>query len=46
MGRCDDSYGVIGELAREALLTYAKLPIGSSGIAAEDWCEDLYELLV
>jgi hypothetical protein len=26
MQRCDDSYGVIGELAREALLTYAKLP--------------------
>jgi hypothetical protein len=46
MRRCDDSYGVIGELAREALLTYAKLPIGSSGIAADDWCEDLCELLV
>lgn len=24
MGRCDDSYGVIGELAQEALITYAQ----------------------
>jgi hypothetical protein len=45
MERCDDSYGVIGELAREALLTYAALPHEPTGIAAEDWCEDLCELL-
>jgi hypothetical protein len=45
MERCDDSYGVIGELAREALLTYATLPHGPAGIAREDWCEDLCELL-
>ena len=45
MERCDDSYGVIGELAREALLTYATLPHAPTGIAAEDWCEDLCELL-
>lgn len=45
MERCDDSYGVIGELAREALLTYATLPYQPTGIGAEDWCEDLCELL-
>jgi hypothetical protein len=45
MERCDDSYGVIGELAREALLTYATLPYESAGVAAQDWCEDLCELL-
>jgi hypothetical protein len=45
MARCDDSYGVIGELARDALLTYAKLPFQPSGIVDEDWCEDLCELL-
>jgi len=46
MGRCDDSYGVIGELAQEALITYAKLPFKPTGIADQDWCEDLGELLV
>ncbi len=46
MGRCDDSYGVIGELAQAALITYAKLPFKPAGIAEEDWCEDLCELLV
>jgi hypothetical protein len=46
MRRCDDSYGVIGELALEALLSYAKLPIEPSGITPQDWCEDLCELLV
>jgi hypothetical protein len=46
MERCDDSYGVIGELAREALLTYAKLPFEPAGIAAAAWCEDVCELLV
>ena len=35
MQRCDDSYGVIGELAQEALLTYAKLPFEPAGIAGE-----------
>jgi hypothetical protein len=45
MERCDDSYGVIGELARNALLDYATLPYEPAGIAAEDWCEDLCELL-
>jgi hypothetical protein len=46
MERCDDSYGEIGEIAREALLTYAKLPLHVAGIASEVWCEDLCELLV
>jgi hypothetical protein len=45
MERCDDSYGVIGELARDTLLTYATLPHDPTGIVAEDWCEDLCELL-
>ncbi len=45
MERCDDSYGVIGELARDALIGYATLPYEPAGIAAEDWCEDLCELL-
>lgn len=43
--RCDDSYGVIGELARDALIGYATLPHELAGIAAEHWCEDLCELL-
>jgi hypothetical protein len=46
MERCDDSYGLIGGLAREALFTYARLPFETAGIVAEDWCEDLCELLV
>jgi hypothetical protein len=46
MERCDDSFGLIGELAREALFTYARLPLAPAGIAAEDWCEDLCELLI
>lgn len=45
MERCDDSFGVLGELGSEALLTYAKLPFEATGILAEDWCEDLCELL-
>jgi hypothetical protein len=45
MERCDDSYGVIGELVRDALLTYATFPYEPAGIAAQDWCEDLCELL-
>ncbi|MDQ3767897.1 MAG: hypothetical protein M3370_00230, partial [Actinomycetota bacterium] len=45
MERCDDSYGVLGGLGREALLTYARLPLDATGIAATDWCEDLCELL-
>ena len=36
MVRCDDSYGVIGELARDALLTYAMVPYEPTGIAAQD----------
>lgn len=45
MKRCDDSYGVIGEIARDALLKYATLRYEPAGIAARDWCEDLCELL-
>ena len=45
MERCDDSYGVIGELARDALIGYATLSYEPAGIAGEDWCEDLCELL-
>jgi hypothetical protein len=46
MERCDDSYGLIGELAQEALFTYARLAFEPVEIAVEDWCEDLCELLV
>lgn len=46
MERCDDSYGLIGELAQEALFTYTRLAFAPTGIAAEDWCKDLCELLV
>lgn len=46
MERSDDSYGLIGEAAREALFTYAKLPFEPAGIGAEEWCDDLCELLV
>jgi hypothetical protein len=45
MERCDDSYGVIGELARDALIGYATLSYEPAGIAGPDWCEDLCELL-
>ena len=31
MERCDDSYGVIGELARDALIDYATLPYEPAG---------------
>jgi hypothetical protein len=37
---------VIGEVAREAVLTYARVPFEPAGIAAETWCEDLCELLM
>jgi len=33
MERCDDSYGVLGELGRKALLTYARLPLDAAVIA-------------
>jgi hypothetical protein len=46
MERSDDSYGLIGEAAREALFTYAELPFEPAGIGAEEWCDDLCELLV
>jgi len=45
MERCDDSYGVIGEVGTDALLTYANIDYEPTGIAGEDWCEDLCELL-
>jgi hypothetical protein len=45
MERCDDSHGVLGRLGHEALITYAKLPHRTTGIATEEWCEDLCELL-
>ncbi|MGI8803930.1 MAG: hypothetical protein ACR2KV_17505 [Solirubrobacteraceae bacterium] len=45
MGRCDDSYGVLGKLGQDALVAYATLPPDQTGILAEDWCEDLCELL-
>ena len=45
MERVDDSYGVIGELGTQALLTYTALPYEPAGIVGEDWCEDLCELL-
>ena len=45
MERCDDSYGVIGEVGTDALVTYASVDYEPTGIAGEDWCEDLCELL-
>ena len=45
MERCDDSYGVIGELACDALIGYATLSYEPASIAGPDWCEDLCELL-
>jgi hypothetical protein len=45
MERCDDSFGLIGEVARDALFTYARLPFEPAGIAAGTWCDDLCELL-
>jgi hypothetical protein len=45
MERCDDSYGVIGEVGTDALLTYASIDYEPTGIAGEDWCEDVCELL-
>jgi hypothetical protein len=46
MERCDDSYGVIGELGTDALLTYASFDdYEPTAIAGEDRCEDLCELL-
>jgi hypothetical protein len=45
MERCDDSCGVIGEVGTDALLTYASVDYERTGIAGEDWCEDLCELL-
>ncbi|MGH8572087.1 MAG: hypothetical protein ACREX8_05870 [Gammaproteobacteria bacterium] len=45
MERCNDSYGVLGRLGQEALITYATLPPRKAGIVAEDWCEDLCELV-
>ena len=45
MERSDDSYGVIGEVGTDALLTYASIDYEPTGIAGEDWCEDLCELL-
>ncbi len=46
MARCDDSYGVLGELATEAMITYAKHPSTDTRIDPRDWCEDLCELIV
>ena len=40
MERSDDSYGVIGEVGTDALLTYASIDYEPTGIAGEDWCED------
>lgn len=45
MERCDDSYGVIGALTRDVLIGYAAFPHEPTGIDAQDWCEDLCELL-
>jgi len=43
MQRCDDSYRVIGELARDVLIGYATLSYEPAGIAGPDWCEDASE---
>jgi len=45
MERCDNSYGVIGEVGTDALLTYVSIDCEPTGIAGETWCEDLCELL-
>jgi hypothetical protein len=45
MERSDHSYGVIGEVGTDALVTYASIVYEPTGIAGEDWCENLCELL-
>lgn len=36
MGRCDDCFGVLGELGRDALVSYAKLAPADTGIDPRD----------
>jgi hypothetical protein len=44
--RADDSYGVVGELRREAWHTYLHLDWEAAGMAADDYWADLCELVV
>jgi hypothetical protein len=44
--RADDSYGNIGDLRRDAFRTYLNIDWASTGMAAEDYWQDLCELLV
>ncbi len=44
--RGDDSYGNIGELRADAFETYLGIDWQGAGMAAEDWWQDLGELLV
>jgi len=44
--RADDSYGVVGELRREAWRTYLRLDWSGAGMAAADYWADLCELVV
>src|SRR5207244_3130846 len=44
--RADDSYGIVGELRREAWRTYVDLDWAGTGMAAEDYWADLCDLVV
>jgi hypothetical protein len=44
--RADDSYGVIGELRADAFRTYVSIDWAAAGMRAEDYWQDLCELLV
>lgn len=44
--RADDSYGVIGELRLDAFRTYVSIEWAEAGMPAEDYWQDLSELLV
>jgi hypothetical protein len=44
--RADDSYGVVGELRRQAWHTYLRLDSSGAGMAAADYWADLCELVV
>ncbi|MGI8807713.1 MAG: hypothetical protein ACR2KK_07725 [Acidimicrobiales bacterium] len=44
--RGDDSYGNIGELRLDAFKTYLRIDWAATGMAAENWWQDLCELLV
>lgn len=44
--RADDSYGVVGELRLEAFRTYVSIDCAAAGMPADDYWQDLCEVLV